>query len=80
MLLKQILALYLRTFELRKENVTYLFPDGEASGEGTYYDENDEMKKAISYEYPNKNTMIVSSINSKGKIIEKRLIPLNLDK
>ena len=56
------------------------FAKGKKIAKITYYDENDEMKKAISYEYPNKNTMIVSSINSKGKIVEKRLIPLNLDK
>ena len=59
---------------------TTRFAKGKKIAKITYYDENDEMKKAISYEYPNKNTMIVSSINSKGKIIEKRLIPLNLDK
>ena len=59
---------------------TTRFAKGKKIAKITYYDENGEMKKAISYEYPNKNTMIVSSINSKGKIIEKRLIPLNLNK
>ena len=59
---------------------TTRFAKGKKIAKITYYDENGEMKKAISYEYPNKNTMLVSSINSKGKIIEKRLIPLNLDK
>ena len=59
---------------------TTRFAKGKKIAKITYYDENDEMKKAISYEYPNKNTMLVSSINSKGKIIEKRLIPLDLDK
>ena len=59
---------------------TTRFAKGKKIAKITYYDENDEMKKAISYEYPNKNTMLVSSINSKGKIIEKRLIPLDLEK
>ena len=59
---------------------TTRFAKGKRIAKITYYDENDEMKKAISYEYPNKNTMLVSSINNKGKIIEKRLIPLDLDK
>ncbi len=59
---------------------TTRFAKGKRIAKITYYDENDEMKKAISYEYPNKKTMLVSSINSKGKIIEKRLIPLDLDK
>ena len=58
---------------------TTRFAKGKRIAKITYYNENDEMKKAISYEYPNKNTMIVSSINSNGEIIEKRLIPLNLD-
>ena len=58
---------------------TTRFAKGKKIAKITYYDENDEMKKAISYEYPNNNTMIVSSINSRGKIIEKRVIPLNLD-
>ena len=58
---------------------TTRFAKGKKIAKITYYDENDEMKKAISYEYPNKNTIIVSSINSRGKIIEKRVIPLNLD-
>ena len=41
----------------------------------TYYNENGIMKKAISYEYPNDARIIISQINSKGKVIERRIIP-----
>jgi hypothetical protein len=41
----------------------------------TYYNENGIMKNAISYEYPNDARIIISQINSKGKVIERRIIP-----
>ena len=33
------------------------------------------MKNAISYEYPNDARIIISQINNKGKVIERRIIP-----
>ncbi|MDP6339150.1 MAG: hypothetical protein QF842_02340 [Candidatus Marinimicrobia bacterium] len=41
----------------------------------TYYNENGIMKNAIAYEYPGDAEMIVSQINSKGEVIERRIIP-----
>ena len=40
-----------------------------------YYNENGIMKNAISYEYPNDARIIISQINNKGKVIERRIIP-----
>ena len=41
----------------------------------TYYNKNGIMKSAISYEYPSDARIIVAQINSKGKVIERRIIP-----
>ena len=41
----------------------------------TYYNKNGIMKNAISYEYPSDARIIISQINSKGKVIERRIIP-----
>ena len=41
----------------------------------TYFNENGIMKNAIGYEYPNDAKVIISQINNKGKVIERRIIP-----
>ena len=41
----------------------------------TYYNENCIMKNAIAYEYPEDAEMVISQINSKGEVIERRIIP-----
>jgi (2Fe-2S) ferredoxin len=41
----------------------------------TYYNENGIMKNAIAYEYPDDAEKIISQINSKGEVIERRIIP-----
>jgi hypothetical protein len=41
----------------------------------TYYNENGIMKNAIAYEYPKDAEKIVSQINNKGEVIERRIIP-----
>ena len=41
----------------------------------TYFNENGVMKNAIGYEYPNDAKVIISQINNKGKVIERRIIP-----
>jgi hypothetical protein len=41
----------------------------------TYYNENGIMKNAIAYEYPVDAEKIISQINSKGEVIERRIIP-----
>ena len=33
------------------------------------------MKNAVGYEYPNDAKVIISQINNKGKVIERRIIP-----
>jgi (2Fe-2S) ferredoxin len=33
------------------------------------------MKNAIAYEYPDDAEKIISQINSKGEVIERRIIP-----
>ena len=40
-----------------------------------YFNENGVMKNAIGYEYPNDVKAIISQINSKGEVIERRIIP-----
>ena len=40
-----------------------------------YFNENEVMKNAIGYEYPNDAKVIISQINNKGKVIERRIIP-----
>ena len=40
-----------------------------------YFNENGVMKNAIGYEYPNDAKVIISQINNKGKVIERRIIP-----
>ena len=55
---------------------TTRFAKGKRVAKITYYNENGEMKNAIGYEYPSKDTMIISQFNSRGKVIEKRIIPL----
>ena len=40
-----------------------------------YYNESGVLKNAIKYEYPKNNKLIVSQINSKGEVIERRVIP-----
>ena len=40
----------------------------------TYFNKNGIMKNAIAYEYPSKAEKIVSKINSKGEVIERRVI------
>ena len=41
----------------------------------TYYNENGIMKNAIAYEYPKDAEKIISQINNKGQVIERRIIP-----
>ncbi len=41
----------------------------------TYYNENGIMKNAIAYEYPKDAEIIISQINNKGQVIERRIIP-----
>ena len=41
----------------------------------TYFNENGIMKNAIAYEYPSDAEKIVSQINNKGEVIERRIIP-----
>ena len=40
----------------------------------TYYNENGIMKNAIAYEYPDDVEMVISQFNSKGEVIERRII------
>ena len=40
----------------------------------TYFNENGVMKNAIGYEYPNDAKVIISQINNKGKVIERKII------
>ena len=40
----------------------------------TYFNQNQIMKNAITYEYPKKTEIIISQLNSKGEIIERRII------
>ena len=40
----------------------------------TYFNENGIIKNAIAYEYPSKAEIIISQINSKGEVIERRVI------
>ena len=40
----------------------------------TYFNQNQIMKNAITYEYQRKAEIIISQINSKGEIIERRII------
>ena len=41
----------------------------------TYYNENGIMKNAIAYEYPKDAEKIISQMNNKGQVIERRIIP-----
>ena len=41
----------------------------------TYFNENGIMKNAIAYEYPSDTEKIISQINNKGEVIERRIIP-----
>ncbi len=41
----------------------------------TYYNENGIMKNAIAYEYPKDAEIIISQMNNKGQVIERRIIP-----
>ncbi|MBT4810097.1 MAG: hypothetical protein HOA15_01270 [Candidatus Marinimicrobia bacterium] len=41
----------------------------------TYYNENGIMKNAVAYEYPKDVEKVISLINSKGEVIERRIIP-----
>ena len=41
----------------------------------TYYNENGIMKNAIAYEYSKDAEKIISQINNKGQVIERRIIP-----
>ena len=40
----------------------------------TYFNQNQIMKNAITYEYPRKTEIIISQLNSKGEIIERRIL------
>ncbi len=40
----------------------------------TYFNQNQIMKNAVSYEYPKKAEIIISQFNSKGEIIERRIV------
>ncbi len=41
----------------------------------TYYNENGIMRNAIAYEYPKDAEIIISQMNNKGQVIERRIIP-----
>ena len=40
----------------------------------TYFNQNQIMKNAITYEYPRKSETVISQLNSKGEIIERRIL------
>ena len=40
----------------------------------TYYNENKILKNAITYEYPKNKEVIISQLNNKGEVIERRII------
>ena len=40
----------------------------------TYFNQSQIMKNAITYEYPRKTEIIISQLNSKGEIIERRIL------
>ena len=40
----------------------------------TYFNQNQIMKNAITYEYPRKSEIVISQLNSKGEIIERRIL------
>ena len=40
----------------------------------TYFNQSQIMKNAITYEYPSKTEIIISQLNSKGEIIERRIL------
>ena len=40
----------------------------------TYFNQNKIIKNTITYEYPRKSEIIISQLNSKGEIIERRIL------
>ena len=40
----------------------------------TYFNQNKIIKNAITYEYPRKSEIVISQLNSKGEVIERRII------
>ena len=40
----------------------------------TYFNQNQIMKNAITYEYPRKSETVISQLNNKGEIIERRIL------
>ena len=66
---------YFRSDSILVGSHTVQFNQNKKPSKITYFNENGIMKNAIAYEYPNDAKVIISQINNKGKIIERRIIP-----
>ena len=66
---------YFRSDSILVGSHTVQFNQNKKPSKITYFNENGIMKNAISYEYPNDAKVIISQINNKGKVIERRIIP-----
>ena len=66
---------YFRSDSILVGSHTVQFNQNKKPSKITYFNENGGMKNAIGYEYPNDAKVIISQINNKGKVIERRIIP-----
>ena len=66
---------YFRSDSILVGSHTVQFNQNKKPTKITYFNENGIMKNAIGYEYPNDAKVIISQINNKGKVIERKIIP-----
>jgi len=66
---------YFRSDSILVGSHTVQFNQNKKPTKITYFNENGVMKNAIGYEYPNDAKVIISQINNKGKVVERRIIP-----